>query len=1024
MLFEYGSIVLLTLGIFVLDLLTPLGVTVWLLYGFPLALTLSSPRERDPLYFSVLASALIVIGYFLSPAGMAPMNALINRVLGLCLMWAFALAMVGRRKARAGLIAAEAGREQAVKDLTVAQAAREQANIAQQAAVEARTQAEATMRGAVTGRREVEEQLVVTKLSLEGIVRSAMDAIITVDGEQRVVLFNQAAEQMFECRAEQAIGQSLDRFIPQRFRDAHRRHIAAFGASGLTSRKMGALGTITGIRADGKEFPIEAAVSQVGVEGKKYFTVILRDISQRQRFEDVLKEKESSLRAAQAMAHLGNWNWDIRTGAEDWSDEQFRIFGYEPQAITPSYDAFINAVHADDRDRVLTAVNAALNLDHPYDTECRIVRPDGDVRVVHCRGEVFRDDTGRPLRLAGTILDVTEQKRAEEALRESERVHKTLLSNLSGMAYRCRNDKDWTMEFVSEGCSALTGYPPSDLINNRRLSFGELIHKDDREWVWDLCQRGLAEKRPCSSEYRIRTASGGEKWVWDQAQGVYTATGELLAIEGFITDITPRKQAEAALKEAQDRFQDIFESSKDAIGYASLDGKWVLVNEAFAKLTGYTREELLTEHCLEMTPDEYRPVQAQVIARVLQTGEPAEYEREYIRKDGSTVPVTLTVFMIKGDEGKPAGLAAIVKDITERKRAERLLKQSEQRYRRLVEVSPDVIFVNRGDRIVFINDQGVKLFGATKADQIIGRSPLDFIHPDYHGAAKERIHRLIEGSKTVPLIEEQCVRLDGTVVDVEVAAARFSDQEGVGILVVLRDISERKRIQEQLKRAERLAELGTLASGMAHEIGTPMNVIQGRAEYLIQRTNDEVIKKSLRTIVAQVERITRVMNQLLAFARRRPIERRAVDLKKTIEDNLEIFQERLARHGITVEKTFGDACPMAHVDQDQMSQILINLVMNAVHAMPDGGTLRVGLTHEDERVRLTVADTGHGIPPEHLSQIFDPFFTTKEFGKGTGLGLTVVKGILEEHGGSITVESQVGTGTTFTLHLPVHQPNS
>ncbi len=233
------------------------------------------------------------------------------------------------------------------------------------------------------------------------------------------------------------------------------------------------------------------------------------------------------------------------------------------------------------------------------------------------------------------------------------------------------------------------------------------------------------------------------------------------------------------------------------------------------------------------------------------------------------------------------------------------------------------------------------------------------------------------------------------------------------------DVTQIRQVQEQLRHTERLAELGTLASGMAHEIGTPMNVILGRAEYLMRRTEEEATKKGLETIVAQVERITKIMNQLLTFARRRPSEPRSLDLRQTIEENLEALQERVTRHGIQVETSFAPSLPLVHVDPDHMSQVLLNLFINAIHAMPEGGTLRVGLTEADGAVKLTVADTGHGIPEEHLPKIFDPFFTTKEAGKGTGLGLTVVHGIIQEHGGAIAVESHPGRGTTFTLTFPI-----
>lgn len=490
------------------------------------------------------------------------------------------------------------------------------------------------------------------------------------------------------------------------------------------------------------------------------------------------------------------------------------------------------------------------------------------------------------------LRDITERKRIEEAHQESQRQLTTLIGNLPGFVYRCRNDRDWTFDYLSAGVSDLTGYSVEDYLVRRSTSYGQNTHPGDHKRIWQEVQAALEQHRSYEMTYRILTKSGEVRWVWERGEGIFAEDGTLSYLEGFVTDIT------------------------------------------------------------------------------------------------------------------------------ERKRAEHLLRQSEERYRRLIAISPYAILVNRGSRIIFANDQAIKLFGAVKADEILGKAVTALFHPDYHTVVRERIHELVEGCAQVPTLEEQVVTLDGQSVDVEVSAAKFVDDGGPAILVMLRDISERKRLQEQLRRTERVAELGTLASGMAHEIGTPMNVILGRAEYLLDRVTEEPIKKGLQTIITQVERITRVMNQLLSFARRKTPERVALDLKQVIEDGLEMFQERLTRQQILVVTEFTDDCPMVQADGDQMSQVFINLVMNAVHAMPDGGTLRISLMPEKQVVKLAVVDTGQGIPQDVVKRIFEPFFTTKEFGQGTGLGLTVVKGIIEEHQGSITVESEEGKGTTFTILLP------
>lgn len=350
--------------------------------------------------------------------------------------------------------------------------------------------------------------------------------------------------------------------------------------------------------------------------------------------------------------------------------------------------------------------------------------------------------------------------------------------------------------------------------------------------------------------------------------------------------------------------------------------------------------------------------------------------------------------------------------------------QAETQFRLAVEASPNgMLMVDEQGTILMVNQQIEQLFGYKRAE-LVGQ-PVELLVPQRfrsrHVGDRADFFAHSESRAMGKGRDLYGVGKDGREFPLEIGLNPIRTTSGMRVLASVVDISERKRTQEQLRKAERLAELGTLASGMAHEIGTPMNVILGRAEYLMERTNEALLKKGLQTIVSQVERITRVMNQLLAFARRKPVERRALDLCQTIEDNLDIFQERLAQNHIKVETFFAASCPAVFADADQMSQVVINLVMNAIHAMREGGLLRVAVLPHEDRVTLTVADTGHGIPQEVVARIFEPFFTTKEFGKGTGLGLTVVKGIIEEHQGTIAVDSEPGKGTTFTIHLPVYQ---
>jgi PAS domain S-box-containing protein len=858
-------------------------MAVSILYVVPLLLTYPSPRTKDPLYFSAVATVLTWADVLLKPPGLPIPYALFNRTLGTTVIWVIALGLVMYKRTQREL-----------KSAQIEQAHAEGLMIAAQ---EARDHADREAVRALVGREAAEEQLLINRLRLESIIESAMDAIITVDEDQSVVLFNRAAEQMFGCSTREAIGQPLDRFLPQRFHEAHYHHVQTFGQSGVTSRKMGKLGTVMGLRSNGEEFPIEAAISHIAVERKTFYTVILRDVTDRKQSEEVLQVKESFTRDVldSLPAHICVLN---QAGVILRTNDAWRRFAHENSDpgstigdVGDNYlDVCRRAIARGDStaDSILHGIEAVIEgSEQSFSAEYACHSPK-EPRWFLLRVTPLKTASGVVL----AHLNISVRKQAEEALRESQRQLATLISNLPGFVYRSRNDRNWTFEYLSEGVSDLTGYPVEEYLVQRTISYGENTHPGDRERIWQEVQTAVGQHRPFEMTYRILAKSGEVKWVWERGEGIYAQDGTLNYLEGFVTDVT------------------------------------------------------------------------------------------------------------------------------ERKRAEHLLRQSEERYRRLIAISPYAILVTRGEHIIFANDQAIKLFGAVKADEILGKSPVDLVHPGYHAIVGERMHELLEGSPQVPMIEEKILTLDGRAVDVEVGAARFVDEEGPAILVMLRDISERKRLQEQLRKTERIAELGTLASGMAHEIGTPMNVILGRAEYLMDRVTEEPVKKGLQTIVTQVERITKVMNQLLTFARRKAPERCPLDLRGTIEDGMELFQERLARNQIQVELALADDCPLALADPDQMSQVFINLVMNAVHAMPDGGTLRIGLAPEKQMVKLTIADTGHGIPRDVIEKVFEPFYTTKEFGQGTGLGLTVVKGIIEEHQGSIVVESREGKGTTFTILIP------
>ena len=622
----------------------------------------------------------------------------------------------------------------------------------------------AELRAVQAMHQEARDGLEAIEQQLAGIIHSAMDAIIIIDDNQRIVIFNAAAEEIFQCSSQEALGNTLDQFIPLSLRSAHREHIRRFAETGATSRRMGANMEISGLRGNGETFPLEASISQAERGGKRWLTVILRDISQRKQHEErlsylgrILEESVNEIYVFDATTlRFSQVNKGARENIGYTMEELCTMtpLDLKPDLSNNQFLELLGLLQTGQREQV--------NFRTSHRRKDRTTYP-VEVHLQYLQAE------GRRVFLA-IIMDLTERVATEQELQEAQRTLSTLLKNLPGMVYRCENDRDWTLEFISPSCQDLTGYPPEKFVQSREVSYGrDVMLQEDRERVWQEVQEALKDRKPFQSSYRIRTVEGSVKWVWEQGCGIFSEAGEVVGIEGYVVDIT-----------------------------------------------------------------------------------------------------------------------------------------------------------------------------------------------------------------------------------------------------------QQRALEDQLRKTERLAELGTLASGMAHEIGTPMNVILGRAELLMRKAQDERTRKGLETIVTQVERITKIMNQLLSFARKRPAVRQAVNLEAVMIDVLDVLQERLGKQHIQVKKTVSPHLPKVLADPDHMNQVLLNLILNACQAMGDGGTLSLALHPTDDAVELTVQDTGSGIAQEQLAKIFDPFFSTKAVGEGTGLGLTVVHGILQEHQGAIRVTSVPGQGTTFIVSLPMY----
>jgi two-component system, cell cycle sensor histidine kinase and response regulator CckA len=366
-------------------------------------------------------------------------------------------------------------------------------------------------------------------------------------------------------------------------------------------------------------------------------------------------------------------------------------------------------------------------------------------------------------------------------------------------------------------------------------------------------------------------------------------------------------------------------------------------------------------------------------------------------------------------------------------KSDEALRRSEAQYRSLVEHSPDAIFVNHAERVILVNPACVRLFGAARAEELLGKSPFELFHPDDHEQIRGRIRRLRERGEPAPAVEERIVRLDGGVVEVEVSAAPFPFGEVPAIHVILRDVTQRKQMEAKFLQAQKLESIGRLAGGMAHDFNNLMTIIGGTAELAAaDLPAGSALAGELAVIRDAVARGSDLTRHLLAFSRRQVLRPEIADLNRVLAD-LEPMLRRLIGADVELVVRLAPDLGAVRVDSGQMGQVLMNLAVNARDAMPQGGRLVVETANveldEDyaearpgvepgPHVLLAVSDTGVGMDAATSAQVFEPFFTTKAPGVGTGLGLSTVYGIVRQSGGHIGVYSEPGHGTVFRIFLP------
>ncbi len=868
--------------------------------------------------------------------------------------------------------------------------------------------------------------------TLRATIESALDCIITIDESSTIIEFNPAAEQTFGWTRAEAIGRTLsETIIPQQFREGHARGMARLLATG-EQRLIGKRIEITAMRAGGAEFPVELTIVRIGTDRPWRFTAFLRDITDRVFAREKLEAQEEQYRVLFETNPSAMWVYDLETlrilAVNDAAVEQY---GY-------SRDEFLTRSLYDlratiDADALTTAVSSKGSASRQAGTWSH-QRKDGSTILV----DVYSSPTdfeGTPARIA-VLVDVTQRHEAQIALRKEREFLAAVVDNVSDGIVSC--DASGVIALFNAATREFHGLPAEPIAADEWAEHFDLYLPDGKTLMRKEqipLFRALEEGFVNDAEMVIAPREGMPRRVLASGQAFFNEQGEKVGAVVAMHDLTEREKAQDILRRSEASLAIAQSVSHTGSWEMSLDDKvadadpelhWSDENFRIFGFEPGAVHATLSLFFQLVHPDDRERIRTEFSAAA-SSGAPYSLEHRITWPDGTERDVhEQATFVREEASGAVIKVIGTTHDITERKQAERTMREQAE----MLDLARDAIAI-RGydDRVITYWNKGAeRLYGWT-ANEAIGQ-PVDFLY-DGRGD-NEAAKQTLEASGEFQGEVHQIAR-DGRSVTVNVRANVIRNSDGTprSVLSIGTDITEHKKLESQFLRAQRLESIGTLASGVAHDLNNILAPILMSAPLLRDEVDSTLKNKIVDTIETSAERGAQIVKQVLTFARGVEGERVMLDPRHLIKEMAQIVEETFPK-GIEVTTRYAEDLDLVEGDPTQLHQVLLNLAVNARDAMPAGGKLVLSAenfeidehyaamtpgTETGPHVLITVSDTGTGIAPHIIEKMYDPFFTTKEIGKGTGLGLSTVLGIVKSHGGAVNAYS-TPAGTSFRVLLP------
>jgi PAS domain S-box-containing protein len=898
--------------------------------------------------------------------------------------------------------------------------------------------------------RRAESALRASEQRFRAVAYSANDAIIIADGAGKILDWNRGAGKIFGYTEVEAVGQPLTLLLPPRFHDPHRLGMVrrqAGGESHLVDQTV----ELVGRRKDGSEFPLELSLAEWATAADRFYTGIIRDITERKRVEEALRQSEEQFRAIFEVASVGVAQSDIRTGRFLRVNQKLcAITGYAAADLLQR--RFSEITHPDDRQSDWEAFQRVVRGEQPdYHMEKRYVRKDGSLVWVNVNMTIIRDAAGQPTRTVTMIEDITQRKLAEAAMRESE------------MKFRCL--------FESARDAIMTLEPPSWRFTSGNPATVKMFGaKNEDEFVscgpWELSPERQPDGRASDGKARamIETAlrEGFHVFEWTHrriggedfpAEVLLTRMeqGGRVLLQAIVRDLTERKRTEEELRRAEQKYRSIFDNAVEGIFQTTPEGKLLAANPAVARIFGYASPEELMGGLTDIARQGYvDPGRREEFKRLMEArGTLDGFEYLAYHNDGSQIWISENVRAVRDTAGRVICYEGTMQDITERKRTEKAFRALSERQEAILAAVPDLIMEVDNDKVyTWANPAGLAFFGP----DVVGKEA-DFYFAGEQ-TAYDAVQPMFDGNLDMVYVQSWQRRQDGEKRLLAWWSRALKDENGniVGALSSGRDITEIKlaeealhakaeelaqanlRLEAAVARANRLASEAQAANlaksqflaNMSHEIRTPMNGVIGMTGLLLdtglsaeQRSYAEIVRTSGAHLLG-------LINGILDFSKieagKLELETLDFELRSLLEDTTEILAPQAREKGLAFLYDLDPAVPARlRGDPGRLRQILVNLAGNAIKFTARGEVaIRVSVESETDLLvttRFEVRDTGIGIPADKIELLFNPFqqvdaSTTRQYG-GTGLGLAISTRLAALLGGSIGVESVEGRGSTF-----------